>query len=54
MGRTGEDVKILQRFLGLTGTAVSGTFDNQTRALVIAWQEDNDLKGLSEMERLDS
>jgi peptidoglycan hydrolase-like protein with peptidoglycan-binding domain len=43
LGSEGEDVKSLQQFLGMTGEAVTGTFDAATRAKVIAWQKANRL-----------
>lgn len=45
VGSEGEDVKLLQRFLGLEGDDVDGDFGSGTKGLVVAWQEDNGLKG---------
>lgn len=44
VGSEGEDVKTLQRLLGLTGDDVDGKFGNGTKGLVIAWQEKQGLK----------
>lgn len=43
-GRNGEDVKALQRFLGLEGEAVDGDYGPATAALVVAWQKAHALK----------
>jgi peptidoglycan hydrolase-like protein with peptidoglycan-binding domain len=43
LGSEGEDVKLLQKFLGLTGEAITGKFDAGTRAKVVAWQKTNKL-----------
>ena len=39
----GEDVKALQRFLGLTGDAVDGAFGADTKTKVVDWQKANGL-----------